>query len=405
MTRRPASLIPASRYVSPDWAARENAFLWPRIWHFACLSSDIALPGERSVLDIGSTSAFVIRGEDGIARGFHNVCRHRGSRLCNSSDSSSAHVRCPYHHWTWQPTGKLLSMPEGTQFLQPPGDVALLPVLCEERHGLVWLCLDTPRVPLDEFLAPIEQILQVFRLDRWTRTDAITLDVQANWKTSADVSNEGYHLRTLHPEVLPVLDDTQTQLDFLGPHSQLIAHFGQPSPHMAANAPYDETVKGWLQSLGLTQPLDPRTPHLRGRVQQAMRAHGLAQKLPWNLLTDAQLIDNTQLNLFPNTQLNLYAHRLQVYRHRPGLTPVLMEFDQFGYRPLAEGETRPPLPPHKHGDARTAEQGPMMAADLAIVANLQRGLQSPACDGLRLTREEGAIAHLHAGLEEWLETP
>ena len=399
----PCSVIPAARYTSPQWAEREASLLWPRAWLYVCFSTDLSHPGERQVLDVGAESAFAVRGDDGQLHGFHNVCRHRGMRLCDNSATHGRNVRCPYHHWTWKSDGKLLSWPDGTQFAQPPGDVALKPVRCEERFGLVWLCFGEPLVSLDTFLAPIADVLRRHRLDRWARSDDVTLDIAANWKTSADVSNELYHIRTIHPEVLPIMNDATGTIEALGPHTRTTVHFGVPSPHMPASAPYDETMRGWQESIGVKPPLDPRTPNLRERLQHAIRARGVAQKLPWQDLTDAELLDNVQLNLFPNTQLNLYAHRIQIYRHRPvGSDPQQMAFDQVAYRPLADGELRPPLPPHKHADSRHSDQGAMMAADIAMVVGLQRGMQSSACDGLRLTDEEAAILHLHRTLDDWL---
>lgn len=400
---KPCTVIPADRYTSPEWAALEASRLWPRAWLFVCFSSDIAHVGERQVLDIGTESAIAIRGEDAQVHAFHNVCRHRGMRLCEHGAPSGRTVRCPYHHWTWKPDGKLLSLPEGTRFAQPPGDVSLKPIACEERFGLVWLCLGDPAMPLDEFLAPVADTLQRRQLHRWARSDDVTLRVPANWKTSADVSNEYYHIRTIHAEVLPIIDDASATMEPLGPHTRTTVQFGAPSPYMPASARYDETVRGWQEQLGLKPPLDPRLPNLRGRLQAAMRARGQAQKLPWQELSDAELLDNTQIHLFPNTQINLYAHRVQIYRHRPtGANPHEMLFDQVAYRPLAEAEKRPALPPHKLADARTAEQGEMMAIDLAMVMGLQRGMKSAACDGLRLTLEETAILHMHQTLDDWL---
>ena len=399
----PCTLIPAERYTSPAWAELEASHLWPRVWLFVCFSNDIAQPGERQVLDVGTESAIAIRGDDGTVRAFHNVCRHRGMRLCDGGEAHGRTIRCPYHHWTWKPDGKLLSLPEGTLFAQPPGDVSLQSVACEERFGLVWLCLGEPAMALDDFLAPIADALQRRHLDRWARSDDVTLTVPANWKTSADVSNEYYHIRTIHSEVLPIINDATATMDALGPHTCTTVQFGNPSPHMPASARFDETVRGWQESIGMSPVLDPRTPHLRMRLQAAMRARGETQQLPWQDLSDAELLDNTQIHLFPNTQINLYAHRIQIYRHRPvSADPHEMAFDQVAYRPLAQGEKRPALPPHKLGDGRTAQQGQMMAIDLAMVMGLQRGMRSSACDGLRLTLEETAILHLHQTLDDWL---
>lgn len=38
--------VPAERYTSPEWAAREHAALWPRVWQVACTLDHVAEPGD-----------------------------------------------------------------------------------------------------------------------------------------------------------------------------------------------------------------------------------------------------------------------------------------------------------------------------------------------------------------------
>ena len=80
--QRTPSRVPASRYTSPDWAERELARLWPRVWQIACTVDHLAAPGDYFVYDVGPYSVLVVRGDDGNVHGFQNVCRHRGNALC-----------------------------------------------------------------------------------------------------------------------------------------------------------------------------------------------------------------------------------------------------------------------------------------------------------------------------------
>ena len=45
---------------------------------------------------------------DGAVRAFHNVCRHRGQRLCPAESGKAAKIVCPYHQWTYELDGRLL---------------------------------------------------------------------------------------------------------------------------------------------------------------------------------------------------------------------------------------------------------------------------------------------------------
>ena len=50
----------------------------------------MAEPGAYVTREIGPESIFVVGGEDGRPRAFHNVCRHRGSRLLEEEEGSGA---------------------------------------------------------------------------------------------------------------------------------------------------------------------------------------------------------------------------------------------------------------------------------------------------------------------------
>ena len=76
-------------------------------WLFAGFAFEVPNPGDFLTLSVGDAPVLVIRGDDGVVRAFHNVCRHRGSQICRTE---SGHVRalvCPYHSWTYSQRGEL----------------------------------------------------------------------------------------------------------------------------------------------------------------------------------------------------------------------------------------------------------------------------------------------------------
>src|SRR5258708_36072695 len=58
--------------------------LLARHWLCAGHASQAARPGDYFLFELASDSVIVLRGEDGVLRGFANVCRHRGSRICSA---------------------------------------------------------------------------------------------------------------------------------------------------------------------------------------------------------------------------------------------------------------------------------------------------------------------------------
>ena len=52
--------------------------------------------------------ALIVRGKDGVVRGFHNLCRHRGSRVVADSQGTCKNALvCPFHGWVYNLDGTL----------------------------------------------------------------------------------------------------------------------------------------------------------------------------------------------------------------------------------------------------------------------------------------------------------
>ena len=63
-------------------------------------------------VDVAGESVIVVRTKAGELRAFYNVCRHRGSRLCDEeSGRMKGAVKCPYHAWSYSFDGKLIGTP------------------------------------------------------------------------------------------------------------------------------------------------------------------------------------------------------------------------------------------------------------------------------------------------------
>jgi vanillate O-demethylase monooxygenase subunit len=120
--------------------AREQALL-RRYWYAASYSSALGA-GPVSVTILGED--IVIVRLDGELVASRDQCPHRGAPLSGGivvNHEGGECLRCPYHALHFDGTGAAVHLPGA------PGDrlpsrvnLALLP--CEERHGIVWVCLD-----------------------------------------------------------------------------------------------------------------------------------------------------------------------------------------------------------------------------------------------------------------------
>src|SRR5215472_1547503 len=106
--------LPRRAYVSDDFFSRERERIFCRQWFCAGREASVANPGDYRAIDVAGESVVLVRGSDGVLRGFYNVCRHRGSQLVAPSEGGGCFgktIRCPYHSWTYELDGSLRTAP------------------------------------------------------------------------------------------------------------------------------------------------------------------------------------------------------------------------------------------------------------------------------------------------------
>ena len=97
-----------SRYTTQAFHDLEMRNLWPKVWQMACREEEIPNVGDYTTYEIGNYSIIVVRTQQGF-RAHHNVCRHRGRRLCDA-DGHAASFICPFHGFSWNLDGSLRSV-------------------------------------------------------------------------------------------------------------------------------------------------------------------------------------------------------------------------------------------------------------------------------------------------------
>ncbi len=60
--------------------------------------------------DIAGVPLLLVRGDDGVLRALHNVCRHRAGQLATCGGRGAKQLRC--HCWNYALDGRLLSATE-----------------------------------------------------------------------------------------------------------------------------------------------------------------------------------------------------------------------------------------------------------------------------------------------------
>jgi len=181
-------------------------------------------PGDTLTLDIIGQPLLLSHGRDGLIRGFLNVCRHRGTRLCNNGETGlqkRSQFTCPYHTWTYGLDGALKHVPLEDGF---PGldksRYGLTPIQTDVREGVIFGIVDPDAsLPIDPFLAGIEQDLAVHGFGGMQVFTRAVTKRKTNWKLIMDAFLESYHVVRLHKSTLGTFfQDNAAVLDHVGPH-------------------------------------------------------------------------------------------------------------------------------------------------------------------------------------------
>ena len=205
------------------------------------LSSELPGPDTYKAMDVMGVPVLLTRGADGAARAFLNVCRHRGSPLCEAGSAGSAkRLSCPYHAWSYDTAGDLVGMFGGHTFGDIDRDhLSLTSLACTEKAGFVFACL-TPGITfdIDAFLGDFAPYVAALDLDQWHIFEQRTLD-GPGWKVAWDGYLEGYHQERLHPKTvgLNTIGNLMAH-DTWGPHQRIV--FGRKSLPQLVDQPEEE---------------------------------------------------------------------------------------------------------------------------------------------------------------------
>lgn len=226
---RTTALAPApqrrhvAEYTDPARAQLELAEIFRGRAMLVGLSGDLPQTGSYYETDCAGVPLLLVRGEDGLARGFLNICRHRGGRVASGSGQAGRAFKCPYHSWAYDLNGELLGQPlakDGFEGLDRD-QFGLIPVPVAERYGLVFAAPGGDEIDVESELCGMGQELSEYRLadfEVFARRSGV---FDANWKLLFDTFLESYHIFSLHRESLASqLLSRPLVNDFFGPHSR-----------------------------------------------------------------------------------------------------------------------------------------------------------------------------------------
>ena len=353
-----STLIPDA-YTSPDFHELEQQQVFGKSWVPVCVADEIPNPGDYLVVEVGGRSIIVTRNKQGELRALHNVCRHRGARLCEGSGNAKRAFSCPYHAWAYDHDGNCLGTPLFEGEVEIPeaaraafdmtdvkgfdkADMSLHPARVAQWNFLVFVCLDPDTPELEHELGDLTERLAGYRLGEYRLQRRVEYDIAADWKLIGENFMEYYHLPWVHPALVKV-SPMEDHYRWQGP-GKYVGFCTWPV------APNSEDG-GWK---GL-----PPVTFVEGQDAEAAR-------FVW---------------LFPNIAINVMANHVVLLLARPDGVGRTAEVVYLLSHPDSIAAS---ADPEADIDALLAFWDEVNKEDIGIVERVQDGLRNPVYEGGRM---------------------
>jgi phenylpropionate dioxygenase-like ring-hydroxylating dioxygenase large terminal subunit len=357
--------VPLEYYRDPAIAEAERQLFMtqPRP---VVASSEIADPDDYLVRTSLGRSLLATRDKDGAAHVFLNYCRHRGAELATGCGNARRHS-CPYHAWTYNSRGQLVSMPLADRNADLDySELGLVELPSEERHGLVWAVL-TPGAAIDvaAHLGEVDGQLAALGMERMRYVNSLPYEpIAANWKCVAEGVVESLHVPFVHRATFNVDPGTQGER-FVSTAAVDMAIYDRFGPHL----------RYCLPTFGRDS-----LPEMRARLEDG-------RPIDWRQVVQVWLIS-------PGVLIANDSYGLDIGMMEPARTP-----DRAWFRYGWMGPSEPPegLPPLEDMAARA---GVAVREDAPVWEGCGRGLALGEHEHAMIGRNEKGVQLFHEALAE-----
>lgn len=199
--RAGATTMPQRYYASADVFALETEHIFARRWLCVGRAEQVPNAGDFFLSEMFGESLIIVRGNDGAVRAHFNVCRHRGTRMCEEKKGTFAgSIMCPYHAWTYGLDGALLAARnmqtvEGFDRSHYPLQQSNL----AEWEGFLFVNLAQSPTPFAQVFASVLHRWPQWTIGRLRAAKRIQYDLKTNWKLVFQNYSECYHCPLIHP--------------------------------------------------------------------------------------------------------------------------------------------------------------------------------------------------------------
>ncbi|MBO6565842.1 MAG: aromatic ring-hydroxylating dioxygenase subunit alpha [Pseudomonadales bacterium] len=216
--------VPVSKYYDPDHFAQEMSQIFHRLPLLMATTAELREVGDYKAMEAVGRQVLITRTKEGV-KAFLNMCSHRGARLVHEGCGSAHRFTCPYHAWTFSPSGDLVAVYSADDFGDlDKSEYGLTALPCLEKAGLIWVTLaPDSTLDIEQFLSGYDSLLAEFGFADWHFEKSQRVE-GPNWKVAYDGYLDYYHLPILHRETFGTEIGNKANYYSWGPHT----HMGRP---------------------------------------------------------------------------------------------------------------------------------------------------------------------------------
>ena len=192
-----ARFLPKRIYADPDVFLEEKRRIFWKEWIPVGVLDKVRNPGDFFSIDILGQPLMVVCDQDHKIRTFFRVCAHR-AMIITEGEGNAKRFQCPYHHWTYNLQGKLISAPQMQKAARENKDcIGLKEVVTEVWQGIIMINFDGKAEPLSQRLAELDHILNPLKISEMFVPLERKYPGDWNWKIMIE-NGDAYHVLAIH---------------------------------------------------------------------------------------------------------------------------------------------------------------------------------------------------------------
>ncbi len=197
--------LPSAAYTDEKFLDLEANTVFAENWAFVGFVHELVKPGDIYPVILAGKPIILVRNIKDEIVAFHNVCRHRCLKLVDEPKNTGKLIRCPYHSWTYDLDGKLISSPHfgGTDNHEPKGfdpkKYGLETIRIKLWHDWIFVNLNKKAPPFEKYIKKISKQLKGIDLNKIKPVATLNFgEVATNWKFLVENYVEPYHVQFVH---------------------------------------------------------------------------------------------------------------------------------------------------------------------------------------------------------------